>query len=160
MCAVLQEVRWGGHGTRMPGMKGRRHKLWWPGKGDGDGCEGVMVKEELCEKVLEVRRVRDRVMTLVILEADVLRMICEYAPQCGRRSEKTQYFYDELKCEWDMHSTDDLVMCLGDINGHIGRHIDGLDGVHGGLGVGQRNLEGRMLLVLCGEGTLCVKYMV
>ena len=50
-------------------------------------------------------------------------------------------FYDELKGEWDMHNADDLVMCFGDFNGHIGRHIDGLDGVHGGYGVGQRNFE-------------------
>ena len=28
-------------------------------------------------------------------------------------------FYDELKGEWDMHSTCDLVMCLGDINGFL-----------------------------------------
>ena len=41
-----------------------------------------------------------------------------------------------------MHSTDYLVMCLGDINGHVGRHIDGFDGVHEGYGAGQRNLEG------------------
>ena len=45
-----------------------------------------------------------------------------------------------------MHSTDDLVICMGDINGHVGRQIDGFDGVHGGHGVGQTNLEGRMLL--------------
>ena len=45
-----------------------------------------------------------------------------------------------------MHYADDLVMCLGDFNGHIGWHVDGFDGVHGGYGVGQRNLEGRMLL--------------
>ena len=44
-----------------------------------------------------------------------------------------------------MHSAGDLVTCLGHINGHVGRHIDG---VHGGYGVGQRNLEGRMLLEL------------
>ena len=25
-------------------------------------------------------------------------------------------------------------MCLGGSNGHIGRHIDGFDGVHGGDG--------------------------
>ena len=31
---------------------------------------------------------------------------------------------------------------------------------HGGYGVGQRNLEGRMLLVLFGEAIMCVKYMV
>ena len=39
-------------------------------------------------------------------------------------------------------------MCLGDINGQIGRHIDGLDGVHGGHGVGQRNLDGWISLVM------------
>ena len=47
------------------------------------------------------------------------------------------------KCELDMHSVDDLVMCLVDINGHISRHLDG------GNGLGQRNLEGRMLLEFC-----------
>ena len=61
-----------------------------------------------------------------------------------------------------MHSADDLVMCLHDFNGHIARHIDGFDGLHGGYGVGQRNLEGRMLLEFClvRELCLCVKYMV
>ena len=55
--------------------------------------------------------------------------------------EEKQSFYDWLKGELDMHSAGDLVMCLGDFNGHVGRHIDGFDGVHGGYGVGQRNLE-------------------
>ena len=45
----------------MLGVKGRRYKLWWSGKGDGVGGVRVMV-EELCEKVVEVRRVSDRVM--------------------------------------------------------------------------------------------------
>ena len=48
-----------------------------------------------------------------------------------------------------MHSEDDLVMCLGDFNGHVGGHVDGFDWVHGGYGVGQKNLEGRMLLEYC-----------
>ena len=43
-----------------------------------------------------------------------------------------------------MHSVDGLVMCLCDLNGHVGRHIVGFDGVHGGYGVDQRNLEGRI----------------
>ena len=59
-----------------------------------------------------------------------------------------------------MHSTDDLVMCFRDNNGHVGRHIDGFDGVHGGYGIGQRNMEGRMLLVFCLEMEICVKYIV
>ena len=64
---------------------------------------------------------------------------------------KKHSFYDELKCEWDMHYVDDLAMCLDDINGHVGRHNDGFDGVHGGYFVGQRNLDGRMLLEFCLE---------
>ena len=37
---------------------------------------------------------------------------------------KKNSFYDELKCEWDVHYAGDLVMCLGVFNGHI-------YGVHG-----------------------------
>ena len=37
-------------------------------------------------------------------------------------------------------------MCFGDFNGRDSRHIDGFDGVHGGYVVGQRNLEGRVIL--------------
>ena len=81
---------------------------------------------------------------VVVFEEDVLRLICGYAPQSGRNLKEKQSFYNELKCEWDMHSADDLVMCLGDINGHVGRHINEFDWVHGGYGVGHRNLEGRI----------------
>ena len=42
-----------------------------------------------------------------------------------------------------MHSAGNLVMCLGDANGHSDRQIDGYDGAHGGYSIGQRNLEGR-----------------
>ena len=55
-----------------------------------------------------------------------------------------------------MHSAHDLVMSLGDFNGHAGRHIDGFNGFCGGYVVGQRKLEGRMLLEFCLEKELCV----
>ena len=45
---------------------------------------GANVKEELCEKVVEVRRVSDRVMAVVVVyEEDVLRLICGYGMQGG-----------------------------------------------------------------------------
>ena len=53
MCC-LQEVRGRGKGARILGLKTRRYKLWWSGE-DGVGGVGVMVKEELCEKVVKVR---------------------------------------------------------------------------------------------------------
>ena len=65
----------------MLGMNGRRYKLWWSVKIAGAGGVGVIVKEDLCDKVVEVRRISDRVMTLVVFEEDVLRLICGNAPQ-------------------------------------------------------------------------------
>ena len=78
----LQEVRWRGQDANFLRVKGRRYKLWWSGKGDGVGGVSGMVKEQLCKKVVEARRVSDRVMTvIVVFEQDVLRLICGYVPQ-------------------------------------------------------------------------------
>ena len=55
-----------------------------------------------------------------------------------------------------MNSVDNLVVSLGDLNGYVGRHIDGFDGVHGRYNVAQRNLEGRMLQEFCLEKELCM----
>ena len=53
-------------------VNGRRYKLWQYGKGDGVGGVRDMAKEELCEEVVGVRRVSNRVMThAVIQEADL-----------------------------------------------------------------------------------------
>ena len=35
--------------------------------------------------------------------------------------EEKQSFNDELKCQWDMHSAGDIVMCLCDLTGHVER---------------------------------------
>ena len=40
-----------------------------------------MVKEVLCDKVVEIKIVSDRVITIVVFDEDVLRLICGYAPQ-------------------------------------------------------------------------------
>ena len=49
-----------------------------------------------------------------------------------------------------------MVFGSGDFNGHVGKEIEGFEGVHGGNGIGQRNAEGRMLLEFCDERELCV----
>ena len=91
----------------------------------------VIVTEELSEKVVEARNVSDREMIVVLVfEEDVLRWICGYALQGGRSFEERQFSYDVLKGEWNMRSVDDLVVCLGDFNEHVGKDIDGFYGVH------------------------------
>ena len=51
------------------------------------------MKEELCEMVVEVRMVRDKVICVVVSDEDVLRLICGYAPPSGRSLEKKQPYY-------------------------------------------------------------------
>ena len=61
---------------------------------------GLMVKEVLCENVMAVRRVSDEVMNVVVvLEEDLLRLICVYALQCGGSFEEKLSFHDDLQCE-------------------------------------------------------------
>ena len=56
-----------GCGAILIGLQGSRHKLWWSGNKEGYGEVGVLVKEELYDKVIEVRRVNDRAMSLAIV---------------------------------------------------------------------------------------------
>jgi len=41
---------------------------------------------------------------------------------------------------------EELMMLVGDLNGHVGAISDGYEGVHGGFGYGQRNEEEKMIL--------------
>ena len=97
---------------------------------------------------------------VVVFEEDVLSLICGYVAQSGRIFEEKKSFHDVLKCECNVHSAGDLVMCLGEFSGHLGWHIDGFDGF---MGVWCRLVEfGRknVARVLSGEGIMCVQYMV
>ena len=51
------------------------------------------MREELCEKVVKVRRKSGTVMTMVLVfEEEVIRIICTYALQVGRSEcEKDQF---------------------------------------------------------------------
>ena len=49
----------------------------------------MLAKEELYDKVVEVRRVNDRVMSLaIVLEGEVVRVECSYTPQSGKLMEE------------------------------------------------------------------------
>ena len=56
------------------------------GKEDGVGGVRVMVREAMCEEVVRVIRVSDRVMTVVVFEEDVLRLIVGMLSKVGDNS--------------------------------------------------------------------------
>ena len=70
-------MRWRGEGAGFFGVKGRRYKLWWCGNADKTEDVGILVKEELCKNVVEVKRRCDRVMAIgLAFGAGVVRVIC------------------------------------------------------------------------------------
>ena len=105
---------------------------------------------------MEVRRKSDRVVALALaFKGEPLRLICAYEPQGDRALVEKDQFCDEMEDEWSVKGNDDLIVGLGDFNRHIGKEIEGFEGVHGGYGIGERNAERRMLLEFCDKKELC-----
>ena len=67
-----------------------------------------------------------------------------YAPQVGRPQEEKDEFYDELYRF--IGQLKGKYVVLRDMNGHVGRDVDGYDGVHGGNGFGDCYAEGEAIL--------------
>ena len=86
----------------------------------------------------------------------MVRVICAYAPKSGKPDAEKERFYEEMVREWSMANANELVLGLGDFNGHVGKSAEGLEGTHGGYGIGKRNAEGRMLLDFCDQKELCI----
>ena len=139
----------------VSGGFGQRNKLWWSGNSSGIGEVGILVKEELCEKVVDVRRKSDRVMVVVhAFGKHVTRVISAYGSQAERPLEEKQSLYDEFAGEYELQNSREVVFGLRDCNGHVGEEIEGFESVHGGNGIGKKNAEGRMLLEFCEHGKL------
>ena len=61
------------------GTLGQRYEQRWSENDAGLGGVGILVKEEISENVLKVRRKNDRVMaTVVTLGKEMIRIICAY----------------------------------------------------------------------------------
>ena len=117
------------------------------------------MREELGEKVVEVWRKSDRVMTMVLAfeeEEEVIRVMCAYAPNVGRLECKKEQFYNDMASEWTLQNPEEVVLGLEDFNRRVGRQIDGFESVHGGYGIGKRNVEGKRQLEFCDQKELCV----
>ena len=104
----------------------------------GFGGVGILVKEEISGNAVEVRRKSDRVMVIVLtLDIGVMCVICAYGPQSGRPDAEKIHFYDEMGSEWDLRSSSEIIVSLGDFNKHVGKYAEGFEGVHGGMVLGK-----------------------
>ena len=105
----------------------------------------VVVKHDLVESVMEVRRVSARIISMeVVVNEKVVTVISVYAPQSGRSEEEKEKFYEDLTAK--VQSRHGICFVLGDFNGHVGRSSLGYIGIHGGFGWGERNRDGERIL--------------
>ena len=95
---------------------------------------------------------------VLVFEEEVIKVICAYVPPVGRSECKKDQFYNGMASEWDLQNPGKSWQNLGmgDFNEHVGKQIDGFEGVHGGYGIGKTNVEGRKLLEFCDKKELCI----
>jgi hypothetical protein len=154
----LQETRWkGGSAKMLEGREGARYKFFWSGSEEGVSGVGILVAERWIESVIEVRRVSQRLLVVrVAIGSSVLNVVCAYAPQVGRSYEEKEEFLVMFGKTLDGISEMERMVVGGDFNCHVGAAVEGYEGVHGGHGFGQRNVEGEMLLEMAGALGLVV----
>uniref|UniRef100_A0A914WZU0 Endonuclease/exonuclease/phosphatase domain-containing protein n=1 Tax=Plectus sambesii TaxID=2011161 RepID=A0A914WZU0_9BILA len=141
--ACVQEVRWKGEKSRDIGAG---YKLIYYGTSTKHGV-GVIVNEQLRERVLEVRRISDRLMAVKIdLPEGPMVIISAYAPQVGCAAEEKEAFWESLDALLPNFQDVKHLLIGGDLNGHVGAARDGYEVVHGGCGFGTRNPEGGAVL--------------
>ena len=85
-------------------------------------------------------------MLRLIIGGTVFTLISVYAPQQGRPAAEKDRFYDQLNAVAAKIPLSEVLIPLGDWNGHVGAAADGYEGVHGGFGYGARNPEGERIL--------------
>ena len=149
LCCV-QETRWRGKSVRIVEGKQARYKIFWIGNSKGTGGVGIFLAEKWVEKVIDIKRVSDRIMIMkLMIGKTIVSALCTYAPQSGLSEELKDEFYDSLIDVTSKLGEKEVVLLGGDLNGHVGEKSDGFEGVHGGNGFGERNREGERILEFC-----------
>ena len=93
---------------------------------------------------------------VLVFDEEVIRVICAYAPQIKRSECEKNQFYNDVASEWDLQNLDKVVLDLGDFSEHVGKRIDGSEGVHVGYRIGKKNVEGRRIFEFYDKKELCV----
>ena len=149
ICCV-QETRYRGAGSKTIGSDKERYKFWWSGNKMSQSGVGILVREEMVEDVIEIKRTNDRIMKIkIVLGGSVMHIFSAYAPQVGRTEEEKQEFWERLSDEVTEVPHSEGVLLGGDLNGHVGTDRSGFEDVMGGFGFGERNGEGEDILEFC-----------
>lgn len=140
----VQETKWKGSKAREIGAG---YKLYYHGEDGTKNGVGIVLCEDLKDRVLAVERPCDRVMRVKLeIEGEVWNVISCYAPQTGCTEEEKEEFWEHIDGEMQAVPSCERMVVAGDLNGHVGRDRTGYNDVHGGHGIGVANEEGIKIL--------------
>ena len=125
------------------------HKLWWSEGEESLNGVGVVVGENLIDKVIEVGRHGDKIIKLKLVLGIIYNFISAYAPQVGRPREEKERFWIQLSEVMEKIADAEKIIISGDLNGHVGDKRGGFERVLGKYTYGQRNDEGMDILEFC-----------
>ena len=80
-----------------------------------------MVREELAESVLEVKKVSNRLMAMKLeVYRSILNIVCAYTPQVSNSMEEKNDFWEDLDGLIESISTEERIVLGADLNEHVG----------------------------------------
>ena len=140
----VQETKW--KGSKAKNIGGG-YKLFYHGEDARRNGVGVIMNDEYARRVLEVRRVSDRVLSVKLeVEGMIINLISAYGPQAGCAVEEKEEFWSELDEVVESVPRGERIMIGSDLNGHVGEGNGGDEEAIGRYGVGRRNAEGQMVV--------------
>ena len=102
-----------------------------------------MVREELAESVLEVKRVLERLMAMKLeVNGSILNIVSAYAPQVNNSIEEKNYFWKDLDGLIESVPKQERIVLGADLNGHVGEGNIEDEEIMGRYVAGTRNKEG------------------
>ena len=140
----LQETKWKGSKARNIGGG---CKMFYNGADGRKNGIGIVVREELAESVLEVKRVSDRLMAMKLeVNGSILNIVSAYAPKVNNIMEEKNDFWEDLDGLIKSISAEERIVLGADLNGHVGKGNIGDEEIIGRYGAETKNKKGLMVV--------------
>ena len=119
----VQETRWKGNKARDIG---NGCKLYYYGEDERRNGVGIILRKDLTNSVLEVRRVSDRAMGMKLEIGEmILNVLSAYAPQVGCELEEKERFWRDMDELLEGVPMEERVLLGADFNAHVGEGNQG-----------------------------------
>ena len=106
-----------------------------------------MVREEVAENFLEVKRVSDRLMAMKLeVKESILDIVRAYASQVNNSMEEKNDFWEDLDGLIKSVPKQESIVLGADLNGHVDKGNIRNGEIMGRYGAGTKNKEGSMVV--------------